>query len=358
MLNDSSFDTEKTVSIIFTSCPLDLAARQLSAASSLSIVVPSDAATITVSGSFKDQPVGLVVDSIARALDLKVRWISDDFVTLYRSENENNLILISPAPFVESDKLPTFDGVSATFQGGFLIVSGERELIRQYIKSVQELNKRLTVAFGCEMVLVRVSQRVYLDAAAQFQFNAVNLLAVSDVAQLINIFARLDANFSKSKQVINAFSYLSEGQKSIIEVGTVRQRELKHISNEGYVSTSGYQEFKDGLQVELVCNSLSDSLFCLSSDITNSKYRDSSDPADVLPINDTSKVKSAKAIVSDNHYALLASVSERLDGNGSELFGFTSSDNETVLLVFVRVKRVNPSCFGLSLIDKIDIDSL
>lgn len=205
MLNDTTFDTAKTISIIFTQCSLDMAARQLSAASSLSIVVPSDAATINVSGTFKDQPVDLVVDSIARALDLRVRWISDDFVTLFRSESETNLILISPAPFVESDKLPTFDGVSATFQGGFLIVSGERELIRQYIKSVQELNKRLTVAFGCELVLVRVAQRVYLDAAAQFQFNAVNLLAVSDVSELINIFARLDANFSKSKQVINPF---------------------------------------------------------------------------------------------------------------------------------------------------------
>lgn len=346
------------VSILFNDCALDMAARQLSAASAFSISVPADAVTLKVNGAFKEQPVDQIIESIARSLDLKVRWISDNFVSLYHSETETNIILITPAPFLEPEKLPTFETVNVVYQDGFLIVSGERELLKQYIKVIQELNRRLTVSFGCELILVRVSQKVYLDAAAQFEFSPVNLLKVSDVASLISIFARLDAHFNKSKQVINAFAYLSEGHSSIIEVGTVRHRELKHISSEGYVSTSGYQEFKDGLQIELVCNSVSSSLYSLSSTIENSKYRDSSDSADVLPINDTSKLSSQKAIVSDNHYSLLASVSERVSSNGMELVGLTGQDNENVLLIFVRVKRLNPSCFGLSIIDKIDIDCL
>ena len=266
--------------------------------------------------------------------------------------------MITPAPFLDPDKLPIFEGINVLFQSGYLLITGERELVRDYVKNLQDLNKRLNVSFGCELILVRLSQRVYLDAAAQFQFTSINLLKVTDISQLINIFARLDSHFNRSKQVVNAFAYLSEGQKSTIEVGTVRQRELKHISSEGYVSTSGYQEFKDGLQIELLCNSLSDTLYTLTSTITNSKYRDSSDSNDVLPINDTSKLSSAKAIITDNHYALLASVSERLDSNGAELFGISNQDNESVLMIFVRVKRVNPSCFGMSIIDKIDIDSL
>lgn len=346
------------MNIIFHDCPLDLAARQLSAAGSLSVAVPSDCSSFKVNGSFKNQPIELVVDSIARSLNLKVRWISDDFVCIFSSEVEENLTLISPAPFLDPEKLPTFETVNATFQNGFLIVSGGRDVIKQYVKSIQDLNRRLCVSFGCEITLVRLSQRLYLDAAAQFQFTSANLLAVSDISKLINIFARLDSHFNKSKQVINAFAYLSEGQQSLIEVGTVRQRELKHISTDGYVSTSGFQQFKDGLQIELLCNSLSDNLYTLSSTITNSKFRDTSDPAEVLPINDTSKLTSVKAIVSDNHFALLASVSERLNGNGAELFGITGQDNESVLLIFVRVKRINPSCFGLSIVDKIDIDSL
>lgn len=357
-MTDSIFTVSPVVSIIFHDCPLDMAARQLSAASSLSISVPSDAGELKVYGAFKDQPVDQIIESVARSLDLKVRWISDSFVSLYKSETDINVILIVPAPFLDPEKLPTFDSVTAIYQNGFLVVSGERELLKQYVKSIQELNRRLTVSFGCEITLVRVAQRLYLDAAAQFEFTSINLLKVADVSDLISIFARLDAHFNKSKQVINAFAYLSEGQSSLIEVGTVRHRELKHISSEGYVSTSGYQEFKDGLQIELTCNSVSESLYSLTSSITNSKYRDSSDSADVLPINDTSKLTSAKALVSDNHYSILASVSERVSGSGRELVGLSGQDNENVLLIFVRVKRLNPSCFGLSIIDKIDIDSL
>ena len=235
-MNDSSVHIMPTIDIMFHDCPLELAARQLSAQSKISISVPSDCSSLRVNGVFKNQSVELVVDSVARSLGLKVKWIQDNFVSLYQSETEENIILVTPAPFLESDKIPNFEILNTSLVNGFLIVSGPRDVIRQYVKCIQEMNNQLNVSFGCEITLVRISQKIYLDAAAQFQFSSMNLLAITDVRQLINIFARLDSHFNKSKQVINAFAYLSEGQKTSIEVGSVRQRELKHISNEGYVS--------------------------------------------------------------------------------------------------------------------------
>ena len=301
MINDNLV-LESTVSLIFSDCPLDMAAKQLSSAGGLSLAVPSDASALKVNGAFKNQPVDLVVDSIARSLDLKVRWISDNFVSLYRSDADETLTLVVPAPFFTNEQLPTCESLNISFHGGYLLATGQRDKIRDFIKNIQYLNRRLNVSFGVDLVLVRVSQRVYLDAAAELNLKSVNVLSITDVRDLINIFARLDAHFNKSKQVINAFCYLTEGQKTSLEVGTVRQRELKHISSEGYVSTSGYQEFKDGLLVDLICQSLSDSVYTLSATITNSKYRDSSDSSDVLPINDTSKLTSSKVILTDNNF--------------------------------------------------------
>ena len=174
-MTNSEVNISPNVDIIFHDCSLDLAARQLSGVTKLSISVPADCSSLRVNGVYKNQPVEMVIESIARSLGLQVRWIQDNFVSLYQSDNEENIILITPAPFLEESKLPQFEALNSSLINGFLIVSGPRDNIRQYVKSVQELNKRLNVSFGCEITLVRIAQKTYLDAAAQFQFSPVNL---------------------------------------------------------------------------------------------------------------------------------------------------------------------------------------
>lgn len=346
-----------SVSVVFNDCRLDLALRQLCADSNISISCPSAQREMLISGTFRNQSVESVLESIALSAGLRVRWVSDNFACLYSSESDERYVTVVNCPFLDRENLPSIDDVNLNFVNGQVIISADRAKTKEILRALAELNKSSSVSFGCDLTIVRLSQRAFLDGGVDVNFNSINLLKISNVSDLINLFVRLDGNFNKSKQVINSFVYLAEGQKTALEVGSVRQRELKHISSEGYVSTSGYQEFKDGLQIELVCNSLSENLFALSSTIENSKFRDSSDGSDVVPINDTSKLSTNKAIVQDGYFSLLAVCNERVSSDGLNIFGLSSQDGQTVLLIFARVQRFNPSVFGRRVSDLIDIDS-
>ena len=346
------------VSVVFSDCRLDLALRQICSEAHISVSCPSDHRESLISGSFYNQPVDSVLESVALSAGLKVRWVSDSFASLYSSDSDERIYTVVNCPFLDRESLPSSDNLNVTFINGQLIVCGDRIKTKQFLVAVSELNKKCSLSFGCDLTIVRISQRAFMEAGVDVNFNTVNLLKLSNVSDLINLFARLDGNFNKSKQVINTFVYLAEGQKTSLEVGSVRQRELKHISTEGYVSTSGYQEFKDGLQIELVCNSLSNDLFSLSSTVENSKFRDSSDDSDVVPINDTSKLTTNKAIVQDGYFSLLAVCNESVTSDGLNILGLSSQDGQTVLLIFARVQRFNPSVFGRRVVDLIDIDNL
>lgn len=347
-----------TVSVVFNDCRLDMALRQICSDAHLSVSCPSDQRETLVSGSYHNQPVDSVLESLALSAGLKVRWISDTFASLYSSDVDDRIYTVVNCPFLDSESIPSTDNLNVTFSYGQLIICGDRLKTKQFLTAVADLNKSCSYSFGCDLCIVRLSQRAFIDAGVDVNFNTVNLLKLSSVSDLINLFVRLDGNFNKSKQIINSFVYLAEGQKTSLEVGSVRQRELKHISSEGYVSTSGYQEFKDGLQIDLTCNSLSDGLFALSSTIENSKFRDSSDGSDVVPINDTSKFSTNKAIVQDGYFALLAVCNESVSSDGLNILGLSSQDGQTVLLIFARVQRFNPSVFGRRVVDLIDIDNL
>lgn len=358
MSEEKELSLPSSVSVVFNDCRLDLALRQICAAAHLSISCPSDHRESLISGSFYNQPVDSVLESVALSAGLKVRWVSDTFASLYSSDVDERIYTVVNCPFLDRETLPSTDNLNITFANGQLIICGERIRIKQFLLAIAELNKKCSLSFGCDLCIVRISQRAFIDAGVDVNFNAVNLLKLASVSDLINLFVRLDGNFNKSKQIINSFVYLAEGQKTSLEVGSVRQRELKHISSEGYVSTSGYQEFKDGLQIELTCNSLCDGLFSLSSKIENSKFRDSSDGSDVVPINDTSKFTSNKAILEDGFFSLLAVCNESVNSDGLNIMGLSSQDGQTVLLIFARVQRFNPSVFGCRVVDLFDIDNL
>lgn len=347
-----------TVSVVFSDCRLDLALRQICADAHLSVSCPSDHRETLISGNFYNQPVDAVLESVALSAGLKVRWVSDSFASLYTSDADERIYTVVNCPFLDSESIPSTDNLNVTFAHGQLIICGDRIKTKQFLSAIVELNNNCTVSFGCDLCIVRLSQRAFLNAGVDVNFNTVNLLKLASVSDLINLFVRLDGNFNRSKQIINSFVYLAEGQKTSLEVGSVRQRELKHISSEGYVSTSGYQQFKDGLQIDLTCNSLSEGLFALSSTVENSKFRDSSDGSDVVPINDTSKFTTNKAIVQDGYYALLAVCNESVRSDGLNILGMSSQDGQTVLLIFARVQRFNPSAFGRRVVDLIDIDNL
>ena len=347
------------VNFVFDKCPLNLAVKQICSVHHVSISFPSDAANSPVYGHFKNLSLDSAISALAGSCGLVSHGVGSDCFVLLPSSNEksDNITLYVDAPFFDFASYQTTEFVNVQMLGSCLVVSGPREFVKDYIRSVQAINKRLTRSYACELSVVRTTSKTYLDVAADLKFKSSSILAASDISDILEIFANADATFNRSKQVSISMLYLSEGQESSLDIGSVRQREMRSISSEGYTSTSGYKEFRDGLQVKLKVSALSNDLFVLTSNISQSKFRDTSDSADVVPINDTSEINSARVIVHNGAVSLLASLSDSSYNSGSRLLGVQRGEGYDLILFFCVVKRVNPSDFG-SVLTRIDIDSL
>lgn len=347
------------VNFVFDNCPLSLAIKQICSVHHVSVSIPSDAADSVVYGHFKGLSLDTTLGAIASSAGLVCRGLGPNCYLFVHTDNDrpDNLTLFVDAPFFDLTEFKPSDLVNVQLMGSVLVVTGSREFVKDYVRCVQDINKRLTRSYACELSVVRTTNKTYLDVAADLKFKSSSILAASDITDILEVFANADASFNRSKQVSVSMLYLSEGQESSLDIGSVRQRELRTISSEGYTSTSGYKEFRDGLQVKLKVSALADKLFVLTSNISQSKFRDSSDTADVVPINDTSEINSARVIVSDGAVSLLASLSDSSFNNGSRLLGAQRGAAQDLILFFVVVKRVNPSDFG-SVLSKIDIDLL
>lgn len=353
-----SFINEDKLNFVFTDCPLNIALRQISSKTNVSFSIPSGFGAVPVSGFYKNSSLDSIVSGLASSANLRARFVSDSTILFSSDDDVEKITLTTPAPFMSSDHLRNDENINSVLVNGVLVCSGERQLVKDYVKSINKINNDFVKSYACEVNIVRVSRSVYADVAAELRLSTTNILTFSSFTDLVSLIARADLNFNRAKQVLTSYVYLTEGQTSSLDVGTVRQRELRNISNEGYTTTSGYKEFRDGLQLKLTCSAISETLYVLDTDVSQSRFRDTSSGSDVVPINDTSEVKSSRAIVADDKYCVLASLSDNNKGSGAELFGITKNDVDQMILVFAKVKRVNPSLFGSRVIDIIDIDSL
>lgn len=347
------------VNFVFDNCPLNLAIKQICSIHHVSVSFPADAADAVVHGHFKNVSLDSAISAIASTCGLVCHGMGAQCFILLPNSNEkpDNITLYVDAPFFDLTAYQSTEFVNVQMLGSCLVVSGAREFVKDYVRSVQSINKRLTRSYACELSVVRTTSKTYLDVAADLKFKTSSILSASDITDVLEVFANADATFNRSKQVSISMMYLSEGQESSLDIGSVRQREMRSISSEGYTSTSGYKEFRDGLQVKLKVSALSNDLFVLTSNISQSKFRDTSDSADVVPINDTSEINSARVIVYNGAVSLLASLSDSSYNSGSRLLGVQRGEGYDLILFFCVVKRVNPSDFG-SLLSRIDIDSL
>lgn len=363
MISDNFIETSSPITtarynFAFRSCPFGLALRQISEASNVSFSYPASLAGVVIDGIYKDVSLDDVLSGIASSAGVVPRWVSDNTILFYSSDSVERVSLVVPAPFLEEGNIRNDENLTSSLVNGVLSVSGERSVVKDYIRSINNLNDTFVKSYAVEINLFRINRSVFADISARLNFTSSNILSVSSLEEIISVVASADANFNRSKQVLSSFLYLTEGQESSLDVGTVRQRELRNISNEGYTTTSGYKEFRDGFQLTMSCSAVGNGIYILTSNIIQSKFRDSQSSSDIVPINDTSEVKSSKVLVADDRYCVLASLSETLNVNGGELFGLSKSSGNNLILVFAKVKRVNPSTFGRRLIDIIDIDSI
>lgn len=346
-------------SFAFKQCPLSVVVQEISRVYNVSCIISNSIAGVCVDGVFKNLSLDMVVSSVSRSANLTSHFISDRCVVFTSADNAGDVesvIVTCPAPFMDMDAIRTDEKINCQLLNGVLIISGERNDVKNYIRAINELNNNFVKSYAVEINIVRISRSNYFDLAADLKLSTQNLLTLTSLTDLVSLVASVDGNFDRNNQMVSSFLYLTEGQESSLDVGTVRQRELRNISTEGYTSTSGFKEFRDGLELKLSCSALSNGLYCLQSDITQSKFRESSDKNDIVPINDTSAVKSNRVIVADNRYCVLAALNDTSNIVGLRFFGGTRSDSDSMIIIFCKVKRVNPSTFGSNIFDIIALD--
>lgn len=184
--------------------------------------------------------------------------------------------------------------------------------------------------FVLSLVLLNVDSSKVFDLAAKLNFSSIDLISPGySLYDVFQAYGNIDLKNNWNRQYFEQQIYLSLGQKASYNFGTEIQREQRAITDQGTSTVNGYQNFKDGIEIEAKIDREEDSLIV---DLTfdRSKFTDQ-----------TALSRSANSIeyerlrVKPNHLYYLTQFVESDQGAGSEfLRAFQNSSGRSIMVWF------------------------
>ena len=203
----------------------------------------------------------------------------------YISDSPVNLSFVRVSTVVETsmtqeeaEKLAASfgDGVAFTLVSSKILITGRFYDVKNFREYVETLNetKRSYVA---RLVFVRLDRSKISRIEAEIKASPLDLISENynlyDVFQTqLDVKLTNDRSYNYNEQLI----YCTDGQKSQLKIGSSMQREKRSVSDYGTSSVSGYQEFQDGVDVELTPYRSLNGIVDLQLKFENSKFVDSS----------------------------------------------------------------------------------
>lgn len=213
-----------------------------------------------------------------------------------------------------------------TFRNSILI-QGPMIRVADFVACVPSRSDDL---YLMSIVLLNVENKASVDLAARLNFSSVDLISKGlSLYDVFEAYGAIDASADNSLRYFEQQIYLSLGQKASYNFGSEIQRESRAITDQGTSTVSGYQSFRDGVEVTATINRDADDLLV---DLTFDRSKFS----DLTALSRTqNKIEYTRLKVRPNRLYYLTQFSEQEEARGSGFLRyFTDASNRSTLVWF------------------------
>lgn len=297
-------------------------------------------------GSYFDEPLGLVLESVARRVNASVSELNGIYYIGDANRNDVVTAVVRMIPTEKQELLSALEkGVSdqgkVAVVGGSLYISDTYENVRKLLSDIEKLREHAEHAYIAEVFFIRVKEDDFLKVTGDLQIKSVDVFAsTTNLDELFQMF--LDASAGKSFASIEQrpVLYLSEGRKANFEVGSEIIREKKTVLENGTVQTTGYEKFNDGLSLSLALGRVSPNNYAVDFDLEVSTFEAATKTTDTVPAADKSKLTLPGLLVQDSKIYYVGSLRRKDSTRSFSLFGVDNARANDLLTVWFRVREL------------------
>jgi len=338
-------NTEK-ISVRFDGLTMREGMTLLTDQTGISIIWAQGLDNTTLYGSYFDEPLGLVLESVARRVNASVTEIDGIY---YIGETNSNDVVTAVVRMIPAEKTELLTalqkGVSdrgkIAVVGGSLYISDTFENVRKLLLDLEKLRQHAEHAYVAEVYFIRVKEDDFLKVTGDLQIRQVDVFAsTTNLDELFQMFVDASAGKSFASVEQRPVLYLSEGRKANFEVGSEIIREKKTVLENGVVQTTGYEKFNDGLKLSLTLGRVSADNYAVDFDLQVSTFEAAAKNSTDIPAADKSQLVLPGLLVNDSKIYYVGSLRRKDSRRGFSLFGLDTGKSNDLLTVWFRVREL------------------
>lgn len=341
-------DEKRTLQMSFDKAPFGVAMSTITTETGVPICWAAECDETIVSGVYNGNNIYDVLTAIARRNGFRLTKIGDMYFLGQQVKGDNySAVIRSPSCDITNLQAMLSNVVSETgsvsINGGVIVATDDIDHLQKFVSVVNQYRDLTSRGYVAEVYFMRMSNKDLLDLQAKLEVSGIDLLSSTiTLSTLFNLY--LDSNASSKRVHIDnrPVLYLSEGRKTTFSVGSDITMERKSISSEGYSTTTGYQKFSDGLNIDMTCNRISKGLYSVDFNLTVSKFSDSGDVTKgIVPQVDKSALMCPGILVKDGGVLLVGSLSQKEINRGYGIFTVSGGKNDEIITIWLRLRELN-----------------
>ena len=312
----------------------------------VSIIWSQSLDNATLYGSYFEEPLGLVLESVARRVNASVAELNGIYYIGDVSRNDVVTAVVRMIPTERTELLDALqkgvtDQGKVAVVGGSLYISDNFENVRKLLADIEKLREHAEHAYIAEVFFIRVKEDDFVKVTGDLQIRSVDVFAsTTNLDELFQMF--LDASAGKGFASVEQrpVLYLSEGRKANFDVGSEIIREKKTVLENGVIQTTGYEKFNDGLRLSLSLGRVSADHYAVDFDLEVSSFEAAAKNSDAIPAADKSKLTLPGLLVKDSQVYYVGSLKRKDSRRVFSLFGIDAARSNDLLTVWFRVREL------------------
>ncbi|MDO4569744.1 MAG: hypothetical protein Q4D38_05125 [Planctomycetia bacterium] len=341
------------ISMSFEACPLPVALSTISAETGVSIVWSASIDDTLVSGTFVDENLGLLLAGIAKRYNLKFSDLGGVYF-LGEASATDKISVVVRSPFSDLEVLEKSllqclsDSGKVSCVGSCLVISDYFQNLREVLGVISSIRSDSLRSYIAEVFFVRLHDSELFDLQAHLESNGIDIFSSSfNLKTLFSMYVDVTGEALQSRMESRPILYLSEGRKSTLEVGSDVVRSRYSISETGYSSVTGYETFSDGVSISLTPFRVSNDVISVDVDLSVSSFDGAS--LDSIPASNKSRLLSPGVLLADGEVFFVGSLRVLEESKKGVIFGLSSSKDDEIVTVWVKIREVSLKNSGKSL---------
>ena len=333
----------RLVTARFSGCNFRDGMRQLTELTGRPISWDKSLDNETIEGVFVDEPLEEVLQIFARRLNVQVSESQGMyFLGMVRpGDHVSAVVRVPPVSREElQSALTSMGSGKATIIGSFIWITDTFENVQKLVSDLDLIRDRSARSYLAEVYFIFVREDDFLRLTADLRINQVDIFSSAfNISQLFSMFVDADGRLGSTVIDTRPVLLLSEGRKATFEVGNEITRERRAVTDQGIISTIGFDRFQDGIILSLMLTRVSDDHYSLDLDLEVSTF-DKSDTTSIIPAKSTSVLKSPGMLIRDGGVVYAGSLKRRDAGKVFGVFSLDGSRMSELLTIWVRCREI------------------